>query len=128
MGFNSFGSYLEAVTGEAACVSLWIKTSNVENWAGLEFVVGGSDNKVMAEDDMGDRPIHGTTDWQQCKVVVDVPKEAAKMVIFCDLHGSGELWYDDCQIDVAGPDVPITDNQVWHVVQPVGKFYAGGGS
>ncbi len=117
-------AHLDALRGKRVCISIWIKTSNVENWAGLECVVIGADNKVWALDDMGDRPITGSTDWHQCKVVIDVPKEATLMYALCELHGNGELWYDDTQINIVGSDVPITDNQTWRVWSQTAPKYS----
>jgi hypothetical protein len=109
------GGELDALRGKRVRLSAWIKTANASNWGGMQMVVLGDDEKVLALDDMGDRPIHGTTDWQQCSIVADIPKEAAKISFRAFLRGEGELWCDDVQFDAVSTDVPITDNQRWHV-------------
>jgi hypothetical protein len=115
---------LDALRGKRVRLTGWIKTSNASNWGGIQFTVWGADDKGMVVDDMGDRPIHGTTDWQQYSLVADIPKEAAKVTIFAFLRGSGELWCDDFQIDVVSSDVPITDNQRWHVWSQTATRYS----
>jgi RNA polymerase sigma factor (sigma-70 family) len=109
------GDQLDALRGKRVRLSGWIKTANASNWGGMQMVVLSADEKVLALDDMGDRPIHGTTDWQQCSIVSDIPREAAKISFRAFLRGGGELWCDDVQFDAVSTDVPITDNQRWHV-------------
>ena len=106
---------MEALRGKRIAVSMWLKTRNVPNWAGAELYVFGAGSRIQAYDDLGDRPIHGTTDWRQYKFVVDVPMDAVMVGALPAIYGAGELWYDDVQIDLVNPDVPITDNQAWHV-------------
>jgi RNA polymerase sigma factor (sigma-70 family) len=110
------GAQLDALRGKRVRLSGWIKTANASSWGGMQMVVMSADDKVLALDDMGDRPIHGTSDWQQYSIVADIPKEAAKISFSAFLRGGGELWCDDVQFDaVSSTDVPITDNQRWHV-------------
>src|ERR1019366_9724784 len=56
---------MEALRGKRIAVSMWLKTRNVPNWAGAELYVFGAGSRIQAYDDLGDRPIHGTTDSRQ---------------------------------------------------------------
>jgi hypothetical protein len=105
---------LDALRGKRVRFTGWIKTANVSNWAGIQLWAAGPNKKVWVLDDMGDRPIHGTTDWQQYSLVADIPKDTVNIELAAFLRGGGELWCDDFQADVVSSDVPITDNQAWH--------------
>src|SRR5205085_1619727 len=53
----------------------WLKTKEVDNWAGFQLMIRNPAGKIIAVDEMMDRPIRGTTDWQQFQIVADVPPE-----------------------------------------------------
>jgi RNA polymerase sigma factor (sigma-70 family) len=102
--------------GKHICVTGWLKTSNVQNWASAFLIILTKDvqSKGFSRvDDMGNRPIVGTTDWQQVKFVTDVPDQSCVIYFGPDLYGPGELWGDDFQISLADPNDPITDNRAW---------------
>lgn len=102
--------------GKHICVTGWLKASNAQKWASAFLLVFTKDydSKGWSRvDDMSDRPIFGTTDWQQVKFVTDIPDEPCVIYFGPDLYGPGELWGDDFQISLDDPDDPITDNRVW---------------
>jgi RNA polymerase sigma factor (sigma-70 family) len=102
--------------GKHICVTGWLKTSNVQKWASAFLIIMTKDvqSKGFSRvDDMANRPIVGTTDWQQVKSVTDVPDQPCVIYFGPDLYGPGELWGDDFQISLADPDDPITDNRAW---------------
>ncbi len=103
--------------GKHICVTGWLKCRNVQNWASAFLLIPTKDfsSKGWSRvDDMSDRPMAGTTDWQQVKFVTDVPDEPCAIYFGPDLYGPGELWGDDFQISLADADAPITDNRAWH--------------
>jgi RNA polymerase sigma factor (sigma-70 family) len=102
--------------GKHICVTSWLKTSNAQKWASAFLLIFTKDVKSKGwsrVDSMSDRPILGTTDWQQVKFVTDVPDQSCVIYFGPDLYGPGELWGDDFQISLADPDDPITDNRAW---------------
>lgn len=102
--------------GKHICVTGWLKTSNVQHWASAFLIImtrGVQSECFSRVDDMSNRPIVGTTDWQQVKFVTDVPDESCAIYFGPDLYGPGELWGDDFQISLADPNDPITDNRAW---------------
>ena len=107
--------------GQRIRVTGWLKTSKAQNWAGAFVIILGQDNLHLAYDDMSDRPIRGTTDWQQVELVTDLPKEPCVVYFGPDLYGPGELWGDDFQIAIAPSDAPITDSRTWRCI---GETYA----
>ena len=76
------------------------------------------------DDDDTDRPIRGTTDWQQITFVADVPNEPCQIIFCPSLFGTGEVWFDDFQMDIVSPDTPITDDRPWHVWSPNSYDYS----
>lgn len=91
----------------------WLKTSNAGGWASGFLVITAKDKGSLVNDTMNDRPILGTTDWQQIELVTDVPQEPCVIYFGPDLYGPGELWGDDFQLDLAPRNEPITDDRTW---------------
>ena len=107
--------------GQRIRVTAWLKTSDARNWASAFVIILGKNNLHLAYDDMSDRPIRGTTDWQQVELVTDLPNEPCTVYFGPDLYGPGELWGDDFQIAIAPRDTPITDSRTWRCI---GETYA----
>lgn len=68
----------------------------------------GRDN-VLAFDNMDPRVISGTTDWSRHACVVDVPPEAALIMISSGGDGGGALYTSDFRFEVVDESVPVTD-------------------
>ena len=107
--------------GQRIRVTGWLKTSDAQDWASAFVIILGKNNLHLAYDDMSDRPIRGTTDWQQVELVTDLPNEPCTVYFGPDLYGPGELWGDDFQIAIAPRDTPITDSRTWRCI---GETYA----
>lgn len=103
-----------ALYGKRISVTGWIKTKDVQGWVGAFVIIVGKDGRHFQYDDMSDRPIRGTKDWQQVEIVTDLPDEPCMVYFGPDLYGPGELWGDDFQISLA-PDEPITDDRNWRI-------------
>ncbi|MGZ5566841.1 MAG: hypothetical protein ACXWKG_07490, partial [Limisphaerales bacterium] len=86
--------------GKRIRVSSWMKTRDVQGWAGTGLVIIDKNKRRRASDFMRDRPIHGTTDWQQIESVVDVPNEPCVIYFGQDLYSPGEIWSDDFRVEV----------------------------
>jgi RNA polymerase sigma factor (sigma-70 family) len=103
--------------GKHICVTGWLKTSNVQKWASVFLLIATKDVKSKGWsriDDMSDRPILFTSDWQPVKLVTDLPDQPCVIYFGPDLYGPGELWGDDFQISLAAPEDRITDTRAWH--------------
>ena len=100
--------------GKRIRITGWMKTSDVRNWAGVDMVVANTGGHIFAFDGMFDRPLHGTTGWQQVEFVTDVPQEPCLIALSPTLYGTGEMWCDDFQIDVVPSKTPITDDRNWN--------------
>ena len=64
---------------------------------------------VLAFDNMQDRSITGTGDWQRYNVVLDVPRDATGIAFGMLLTGAGEVWLSGLKFEVVGLDVPTTN-------------------
>jgi len=104
-----------ALSGQRIRVTGWMKTSAVGNWAGASLRIMKVNGDGGAWDLMHDRPLHGTMDWQQVQFIVDVPKEPCLITLMPTLYGTGEMWADGFQIDIAPPNTPTTDVGRWSV-------------
>ena len=63
---------------------------------------------VVSFDNMADRPIKGTTAWQNYEVVLDVPQDATGVAFGILLNKSGSVWLNNVQFEDVGVDVPTT--------------------
>jgi hypothetical protein len=66
----------------------------------------------LAFDNMYDRPIKGSNDWQDDQVVLDVPGDAKSVFFGVLLAGTGEVWISDVRLEVVSANVPVTGNPV----------------
>ena len=95
--------------GERLRMSAYVKTKDVEAWAGLWMRVDGPGGGILSFDNMQDRPVRGTIGWEQYEVVLDVPETSVHIAFGVLLAGKGKVWVDDFEFEVVGPDTPVTD-------------------
>lgn len=101
--------------------SAYLKFDHVKRQAGLwMWVVGG--NHVLTSDFMDDRILKGDSDWRPCEIVLDIPKNAERIVYGARLWGPGEIWVNGMRLEVVGKDVPITVGRKGHPLAPVNLF------
>ena len=95
--------------GKRLRLSGYLKTNQVEGWAGLWMNIASSSNQMLGLDNMQNRPITGTTGWQKYEIVLDVPEDGAVIGLGSLLQGKGEIWLDDVKLEVVGQDTPTTN-------------------
>lgn len=95
--------------GKRVRMSAWVKTANVSGWAGLWMRVDGAAGASLAFDNMGKRPIKGTTDWTRYDVVLDVASGAKNLAFGLLLDGPGQTWLNDLQFEMVDSSVAVTD-------------------
>jgi RNA polymerase sigma factor (sigma-70 family) len=110
-----FVNHDSSLFGKRIRITGWLKTSDVRNWSGVEMVVANTGGHIFAYDGMFDRPLHGTTEWQQVEFVTDIPREPCIIGLSPTLCGTGEMWCDDFQIDVVSSSTHTTDDRSWNV-------------
>ena len=110
--------------GKHMRLSAYIKAKDVEGWAGLWMQVRGQSDKLLSFDDMRDRAIQGTSDWQKYEVVLDVPDDSVAYSYGITMYGPGEVWLDDVQVEDVGTDVPTTGH---YAAQPLNLDFENNG-
>src|SRR5260370_24219956 len=86
-----------------------VKSERVVIWTGLWMRLDGpEDGKALGFDNMLNRPIQGTTDWQKCEVVLDVPQESVYVAFGILLAGPGRAWLSDVSFEEVRTAVPVT--------------------
>jgi len=109
-GFATFTRGLAADSAQCGRVRLrgYVRTKDVgSGWAGLWLRVD-RDQRSIAFDNMQQRGLHGTNDWTECSVVLDVAENAEVIAFGVMLVGDGELWVDDLTLERVGDDVATT--------------------
>jgi hypothetical protein len=84
-----------------------VKAEGVDDWAGLWMRVDKG-ARAVGFDNMQDRPIKGTTTWQDYDVVLDVPQDATLIAFGILLSKSGSVWLNGVKFETVGADVPTT--------------------
>jgi hypothetical protein len=103
---------VEGYAGKRVRVSAYLKTEglseNVVLWLHAKRVEAARSQVTLAIDNMADRPVRGTTDWQQYTMVLDIPSKATHLDVGAIMNGGGVAWVDDFEIEEVGTDVPTT--------------------
>lgn len=94
--------------GKRVRMSAQVRASEVGNWAGLWLRVDGDGRNMLALDNMDDRPIKGSSDWQRYEIVLDVPIGATALAYGILLSGKGQVWVDDLDFEIVDNSVPLT--------------------
>jgi hypothetical protein len=112
---RSFGAFCQTIAaedyrGKRIRFSAALKANNVTGgWGGLwQRVDGARLDETLAIDTMEDRPLRGTTGWQQHALVLDVAAAAATIAFGAGLSGEGELLVSKLAFEEVGGDVPVT--------------------
>jgi DNA-binding winged helix-turn-helix (wHTH) protein len=100
---QSFGA--DQYAGKRIRLSGFVKSEDVRDWAGLWMRVQ-SGPEIVSSIKMQDRPIKGTTTWQQYEVVFDVPRDATQLAFGILLSKSGTVWLNNVKFEDLGPTNP----------------------
>jgi len=74
--------------------------------------IDGQGGAMLAFDNMQDRAIKATSDWQPYDIVLDVPEGAQEIAFGLLLSGKGEVWMDDLKFEVVGKEIPVTGQKL----------------
>lgn len=85
----------------------FLRTKEVKGWAGLWVRAEDAQGRVLAFQNMMERPVRGNTDWSPHLVDIDLPEQTAKVVFGALLVGQGEVWVDQLSLQGAGPERAI---------------------
>ena len=90
-------------------VSAYLKSEDIEGWGGIWFRVDGKEYEQLKFDNMQNRPVVGTNEWNYYSSVLDIDKEATVLNFGFLLQGEGKLWADDFSLEIVSKDIPTTD-------------------
>jgi hypothetical protein len=90
-------------------MSAKVRTENVTDWAGLWMRVDDFNSELIAFDNMQNRPIKGTRDWQPYEIVLDVPSESERIAAGILVSGAGKAWISDVHFTPVSKQIPTTD-------------------
>lgn len=99
----------EAYVGKRVRLSGWIKTEEANDGGGRLWLRVDGQQAGLQFDNMNNRPVKGTTEWQQYSVVLDVPTEASALAYGFFVSGGGKMWVNGTSIEEVGPEVPSTN-------------------
>ena len=104
----------QAFKGDRIKLTGYVKTEGLEGGAGLWMRLDGANYKNYGFDNMQDRPITGTTDWQEYTIEMDYDEDNVKSIVLGGLiTGKGKMWMDNLHITIDGKDIseaPINTN------------------
>jgi hypothetical protein len=111
----------DAYRGKRVRMSGYARSQEVKKWAGLWMRVDGPQGEPLAFDNMENRALKGTGDWQKYEIVLDVPESAQEVAFGLLINGAGQVWMDDLGFEVVGKDVPTTGPKMSKGAQPAPK-------
>lgn len=112
-GEGQFGTMMQSFSaekwkGKRMKMSCFLKTEDVMK-CGAWCRVDNASSDMIQFDNMDNRSIHGTTDWNVYSIVLDVPEESASIHFGVLLIGLGSVWADGFKFEVVNQTVPSTN-------------------
>lgn len=112
-GMNEFGTLMQSISADNYLdkrlrLTGSIKSKDVKGWSGMWMRIDGERGEQLGFDNMGNRPIKGTTDWKQCEIVLDVPANSKVINYGVLLGADGEVWFDNLKLEEVDKNVPVT--------------------
>lgn len=110
-GFSTLMQMFRAdkYVGKRLRFTAFVKSENVRDWAGLWMRVDGKETEPLAMDNMQNRPIKNTNNWQSYSVVLDIKEGALGIAFGVLLSGEGYVWLDSIRFDEVDEKIPTTD-------------------
>jgi hypothetical protein len=110
---GKFGTMMQNIKadnykGKKVRLSAFMRTSGAEQGAWLWLRIDDTDSGWL--DNMHDRLVKGTTDWQRYELVLPVSPTAVGIAFGIGLSGRGQAWIDDIKIEAVDPETPKTGN------------------
>ena len=95
--------------GKRVKLTGYVKSEDVEGWAGLWFRVDQKrEDYAKSFDNMKERAVKGTTEWTKYEIVLDVPLDASNLAYGALLSGKGKIWFDNLTFEIVDDTVPTT--------------------
>ena len=112
---SSFGSIAYQIPakykGSQIQLQGYMKLEDVQDgFGGLLLRIDGKGGS-LAFDNMEQRDIKGTVDWQQYTINLDYPEEAEQIFVAGILVGKGTAWFDNFTLTIDGKDVQLLQEE-----------------
>ncbi|WP_373568331.1 helix-turn-helix domain-containing protein [Lysinibacillus fusiformis] len=98
--------------GKRIRLSCFIRTEEVDTYAGMWMRVDDTMEDVLQFDNMSNRPIKGTTNWNHYSIILDVPTQSAVISFGIILSGQGTVWADQFTFEEVNESIPTTNLEV----------------
>lgn len=95
--------------GKRVRFSGFVKTLEVDGRCGLWMRIDNSLGATLKLDNMQNRAITGTTEWNHYSCVLDVPETSGVISIGVLLNGIGQVWLDNVTFQEVDHSIPTTD-------------------
>ena len=95
--------------GKRARFSGFVKTLEVDGRCGLWMRIDNFLGATLKLDNMQNRAITGTTEWNHYSCVLDIPKTSGGISIGVLLNGTGQVWLDNVTFQEVDHSIPTTD-------------------
>ena len=113
---KEFGNLMQAIKaenylGKRLQLTAYIRSENahrVQMWIRIDGP-NPKEGQSLEFDNMGMRPITGTTDWKQYSIVLDVPENSAVINYGFLIVGTGKFWVDNVKLTEVDKTVPVTN-------------------
>ncbi|MCM3715383.1 AraC family transcriptional regulator [Alkalihalobacillus oceani] len=99
----------DAYRGKRLKLSGFLKTENVERFSGLWMRVDDASSDILQFDNMSNRPLKDSQNWNHYAIVLDIPDTSAVISFGVLLEGKGCIWVDSLKFDVVSSQVPTTN-------------------
>lgn len=112
---SDYGSLIQKISsqkylGKRVRFTGFMKSRSVAAWAGFYLRADNEDSKEpLTFDNMHDRPVTGTTNWKEYKIELDIPNNASKIAFGALLHGEGQIWFDNINLEIIGEALTKSD-------------------
>ena len=116
MECKGFGTLMQMFAGKEYLgkrvrFTAWVKSENVEGWAGLWMRVDGPTSDSTSFDNMQQRAIKGSQEWKLYEVVLDVAADSKAVALGILMEGKGKVWMEEPHLEVVPASVPVTAPQ-----------------
>ena len=99
--------------GKRIKLSCFVKSEEVQQFAGMWMRIDNQSGDVLQFDNMSNRPIVGTQEWNYCSIVLNVPKESAIISFGVLLQGKGKVWVDQFAFNEVTDDTETTNLELF---------------
>lgn len=99
--------------GKRIKLSCFVKSKDVQQFAGMWMRIDNQSGDVLQFDNMSNRPIVGTQEWNYCSIVLNVPKESASISFGVLIQGKGKVWVDQFAFNEVTDDTKTTNLELF---------------